>query len=170
MFGAQVGPEDAVSNLSKWIKWLPESREIDTWAMAIGVVLVITTVVLFFVKRREANLKEPIAPIIWDGREAATKRSFSVSEQTQFVGMIKERLPEAGTARVHYVALEFQPFAETIEALFKAAGWKSRVGARQVSKIPLVNVQGIGIAAYNKHYLEAVHEVFRECGVTDIYT
>lgn len=97
------------------------------------------------------------------------KRSLDATRRERFVKSLKSNLPDGGTARIHYIAQQFEPLGETLVALFDAAGWQADLRMRQTSKVPLVKVQGVGVAAFNKHYMETVAEILKEAGITDIY-
>ncbi len=99
-----------------------------------------------------------------------TKRSFDLDAQKQFIKLLKDNLPDNGYAEISFTSLEFRQFAETLDSLFKSAGWKtifnkSPIGAHQKESVP-----GLGVTGYNKFYVESVLDIFTKMGIADTYS
>ncbi len=109
-------------------------------------------------------------PIKAESSMPVTKRSMGADDKSTFLRLLKNRLPNAGPVRIHFIDLQFQPLGESLQGIFEDAGWKTTLRQRLPSKTPLVKVQGVGIASYNKHYLEMIEASFRDIGITDLYT
>lgn len=103
-------------------------------------------------------------------QRTGTKRSFHPATQTEFVKSLSERLPEGGHAEISIIALQFRPFAETLDALFKAAGWHTTFNKIPISPSQAQKTHGFGISAFNKYYLDSAVEVFQHVGITDVYS
>ena len=82
MFGAQVGPDDAVSNLSKWAAkflgwevpaWL-RAPLADIWVTALGGALVAVGVIGLLIRRKRQDRRAPIAPIPDQDRDDRSPR------------------------------------------------------------------------------------------------
>lgn len=98
------------------------------------------------------------------------KRTLDPETQSIFVQLLRGRLPDGGTAEIGMVDIQFRPLAETLDALFKMAGWQTVLNKAPINPHQIKEVQGVGVAAYNKFYMEALESVFQSVGFKDTYT